>query len=210
MDLESNQAKTGWLKRCTPIFTIVALCWLTFIVNNLILGGRLASFGIIPRHISGLPGIVFSPFLHASFSHLAANTLPLLILGSVLCFRNRTEFLAVTALGAMLSGALVWLMGRGACHIGASALIFCFFGYLSSLAIFQRKLGTLLLSAACILVYGGMLKGLLPTANGVSWEGHLAGLASGIVLAAAGSKLKSTDVAATAVPVPGAPKIIVP
>src|SRR5204863_133058 len=103
-------------------------------------------------------------------------------------------------LGAMVSGAGTWLIGRSAYHIGASSLIFCFFGYLASLAIFQRKIGTLLLSAACIIAYGGMLKGLLPTANGVSWEGHLAGLASGIVLAAAGSKLKRTDVAA-AIPV---------
>jgi membrane associated rhomboid family serine protease len=205
MELEPRKAKTGWLKGCTPILSIVAVCWVTFVVNNLVLGGRLASFGIIPRHFSGLAGIFFAPFLHASFSHLAANTLPLLILGSVLCFRSRTEFAAVTALGTILSGAGTWLIGRSAYHIGASSLIFCFFGYLASLAIFQRKIGTLIVSAGCIIVYGGMLKGLLPTANGVSWEGHLAGLASGIALASAGSKLKRTDVTA-AVPVPAAPK----
>jgi membrane associated rhomboid family serine protease len=108
-------------------------------------------------------------------------------------------------LGTILSGAGTWLIGRSAYHIGASSLIFCFFGYLASLAIFQRKIGTLIVSAGCIIVYGGMLKGLLPTANGVSWEGHLAGLASGIALASAGSKLKRTDVTA-AVPVPAAPK----
>jgi membrane associated rhomboid family serine protease len=82
-----------------------------------------------------------------------------------------------------LSGGLTWIFARNATHIGASGLTFCFFGYLASLAYFRRTFGTLILSAVCVLAYGGMLKGILPTSTPVSWEGHIAGLVSGIVLA---------------------------
>src|SRR5262249_12328106 len=159
------------------------LCWAVFVLNNLILNGHLTQYGIRPRHVDGLPGIFLSPFLHLSFHHLVANTLPLLILGGLICARSRTEFALVTVTGILLSGALTWLIGRTAYHIGASGLIFCFFGYLSSLAWFERKPGTFILSLVCLVGYGGILRGVLPTASAVSWEAHLAGLFSGIVLA---------------------------
>jgi membrane associated rhomboid family serine protease len=77
---------------------------------------------------------------------------------------------------------LTWLVGRSACHIGASGLIFCYFGYIASLAFFRRTIGTLLLSLVCLLAYGGMLRGIFPTNPTVSWEGHACGLAAGILL----------------------------
>lgn len=176
------------LKRFTPIITLTAVCWLVFVLNDLIWKGRLLQYGIVPRHLDSLAGIIWAPFLHASYSHLAANTLPLLILGAIICGRGQTEFAMVTAGGILLGGSLTWLFARSACHVGASGLIFCFFGYLASLAYFKRTFGALLLSLVCLLGYGGMLRGLLPTLAGVSWEGHLAGLLSGIVLAALMSK----------------------
>ena len=177
------------LKRFTPILTLVALSWLVFVVNNLLWNGHLSQYGILPRHIGSLPGILWAPFLHASFEHLAANTLPLLILGAIICSRSRSEFAAVAAAGTILGGALTWLFARNAIHIGASGLIFCFFGYLGSLAYFRRTFGTLILSVVCLFAYGGMLKGILPTSTAISWESHVAGLVAGIVLAWAGSKL---------------------
>ena len=116
-----------------------------------------------PRRIDGLPGMFFAPFLHASYAHLAANTLPLLILGAILCGRSRGEFVMVTVAGILLGGGLTWLFARSACHIGASGLIFCYFGYLASLAYFNRTLGTLLLSVVCLVGYGGMIRGIVPT-----------------------------------------------
>ena len=89
--------------------------------------------------------------------------------------------IAVT--GTLLTGALTWIFARNAIHIGASGLIFCFFGYLASLAYFQRTFGALSLSVVCVLAFGGMLKGILPTSTPVSWEGHMAGLVTGITLA---------------------------
>src|SRR5262245_7947847 len=141
------------LKRFTPVLLLTALCWLVFAVNHLAFHDQLARYAIAPRHWNGLAGILWSPFLHASLQHLVANTLPLLILGGMLCARGRGEFVGVTVVGILLSGGLTWLIGRQAYHIGASGLIFCYFGYLASLAFFDRKLGSVLLSLVCIVGY---------------------------------------------------------
>ncbi len=178
-----NPKNSPILKRLIPIVSLIAVCWAVFVLNNLILHGHLNQYGIRPRHIGGLPGIIWSPFLHGSFQHLMANTVPLALLGAILCLRGRNEFAIVTMMGVILSGVLTWLIGRNAYHIGASGLIFCFFGYLASLAFFERKIGTLLLSIVCIVGYGGIIRGILPTSSAVSWEGHLAGFVSGITLA---------------------------
>jgi membrane associated rhomboid family serine protease len=178
-------------KRFGPILVLTAACWVVFVVNNLLWNGHLNQYGIKPRHLASLPCIVWAPLLHASFRHLAANTLPLLVLGGILCARSKAEFGTVAGVGALLSGGLIWLLGRGnTCHVGASGLIFCFFGYLASLAYFRRTFGTLVLSFLVIVFYGGgILLGLVPRSGAVSWEGHLAGLAAGIVLAGMGTKL---------------------
>jgi membrane associated rhomboid family serine protease len=176
------------LKRFTPIIALTALCWLVFVVNNVTDDGHLTRYGIVPRHVGSLPGIIWAPLLHVSFRHLAANTIPLLVLGGILCARSRMEFAAVTLGGTLIGGGLTWLLARNACHVGASGLIFCFFGYLASLAYFRRTFGTLCLSVICIVGYGGMIRGILPTSAGVSWEGHAAGLLAGIILACLASK----------------------
>ncbi len=180
------------LKRFIPILALVGICWLVFAANNLLWSGQLSQYGIVPRRVGGLPGIIWAPFLHGSLKHLAANTVPLLIFGGILCYRSRSEFAVIALAGTLLVGTLTWVFARNASHIGASGLIFCFFGYLASLAYFQRTFGTLVLSAVCILGYGGMLKGLLPGAPGISWESHVAGFLAGIALAWGASKLKPT------------------
>jgi membrane associated rhomboid family serine protease len=178
------------LKRFTPIITLTALCWLVFGLDTVIWHGNLARHGLLPRHLDSLTGIIWSPFLHASYQHLAANTLPLLILGGIVCARGKGEFAVITVGGILLGGIFTWLFARSAYHIGASGLIFCYFGYIASLAWFNRTLGTLCLSVVCILGYGGMLKGIFPTMARISWEGHLAGLVAGVVLGALMSKPK--------------------
>ena len=151
--------------RFIPIITLTAVCWLVLVLNDLVWHGSLNQHGIIPRHLDSLTGIIWSPFLHASYQHLAANTLPLLILGGIVCARGKGTFAVVT-------------------------VIFCYFGYVASLAWFNRTFGTLCLSVVCILGYGGMIKGILPTMAGISWEGHLAGLVAGVVLGSLMSKPK--------------------
>lgn len=196
---------TNLFKRFLPILIVTALCWLIFPINNLLLNGQLASYGIIPRHVNSLPGILLAPFLHASYAHLLANTLPLLALGGILCARSRGEFIIVTVIGIVLGGGLTWLVGRNATHIGASGLIFCYFGYLASLAYFHRSFGTLCVSVLCILAYGGILRGVLPTSAAVSWEGHLTGLVAGVILAWFVSKVKKTPLTPTSPSLPEKP-----
>jgi membrane associated rhomboid family serine protease len=186
-------ARNSIVERFGPILILTTVCWIVFVANNLLLGGRLSQYGLLPRHLSGLPGILWAPFLHASFQHLAANTLPLLILGAIICARGKAEFVIAAFGGIVLGGALTWLIGRSATHIGASGLVFTFFGYIASLAYFNRSVGTLLLSLVCIVGYGGMLRGILPTSGPVSWEGHLAGLAAGIVMAWVAAGVKKAD-----------------
>jgi membrane associated rhomboid family serine protease len=177
------------MKRFVPVLALVACCWVVFALNQVLSQGGLNRFGIIPRYLPGLPGILFAPFLHESYAHLAANTMPLLILGGILCARSRAEFVLVTAFGILLGGAMTWLFARTASHIGASGLVFCYLGYLGSLAWFRGTFGTLVVSLICIVGYGGLIRGVLPGADHVSWESHLAGLVAGIVLAWAGSRI---------------------
>jgi len=171
------------LRQLAPILVVVALCWFGFLLNSITAVHSLNHRGVVPRHLSSLPAIIWAPFMHASFTHLAANTPPLLILGAILCARSRTEFTFVTLCGTLFGGGLIWLAGRHASHIGASGLIFCYFGYMVSAALFKRTLTFLLLSIVCTLAYGAMLKGLLPGSGTVSWESHLAGFAAGILAA---------------------------
>jgi membrane associated rhomboid family serine protease len=159
----------------------------------------------MPRQVSGLAGILYAPFLHASYEHLAANSLPLLVLGAILCARSRGEFLVVTVLGILLTGGLTWMFARSARHIGASGLIFCYFGYLASLAYFHRTFGTLCLSVVCILAYGGLIRGIVPTSAPVSWESHLAGLVAGAGLAWLMANLKKTPSGRTEIAVSSLP-----
>jgi len=178
--------------RFTPLLAFVALCWLVFGLNNLFWDGQLNQHGIIPRRVGGLAGIVWAPFLHGSSRHLTANTVPLVILGAIVCARGRSEFPLVAVAGTLFTGALTWLFARNGSHIGASGLVFCFFGYLTSTAWFSRTFGALILSAICLFAYGGLLRGVLPGSSEISWEGHVAGLAAGIVLAWLCIKLKAT------------------
>jgi membrane associated rhomboid family serine protease len=141
-------------------------------------------FGILPRTSWGLMGIGFAPLLHASFPHLLANALPLLIL-LVLLFAQRPyrpeRTLALLWLG---SGVGTWLIGRGgAVHIGASSLIYGLAVYLVAAGWWMRSWRFVLIAVAVLFFYGGMAYGILPQRGVVSWEGHLAGAITGWLVA---------------------------
>lgn len=174
------------MKKIYPVLGFVGLCWLVFLVNNVLLKGAFLPLGIVPRHVGGLWGIALAPLLHASLRHLLANTVPLLILGSVISFRSPGTFVSVTVAGTLLSGTLVWLLARPGCHIGASGLVFCYFGFVLGQAWFQRTFVNILLALVCGFIYGGLIWGLSPFQTGVSWEAHAAGLVAGILLAKMG------------------------
>jgi membrane associated rhomboid family serine protease len=164
------------------IFGFALLFWGVEIVN-LLLGHRLNVLGIRPRTISGLPGILFSPFLHQGIGHVLLNTLPFIILGWLVIIHGTRLFLEVSAFTILLSGAGVWLLGRPGQHVGASGLIFGFFGFLVGRAWYERSLLSIGIALFTIILYGGMLWGVLPIHGRLSWEGHLFGLVAGILAA---------------------------
>ncbi|MBD88795.1 MAG: rhomboid family intramembrane serine protease [Deltaproteobacteria bacterium] len=169
--------------RLKLIFGFLVLLWTIEIVDTVLLGSSLQHFGLQPRSLDGLVGILTMPFLHGGWDHLASNTFPLAIFGTLVLLRGLERFLVVSAIIIVVSGTAVWLVARSSIHIGASGLIFGYLGYLMSIGFWERKLGPVLLSLAIGFLYGGMLWGVLPGQPGVSWEGHLFGFLAGVLSA---------------------------
>jgi membrane associated rhomboid family serine protease len=165
----------------------VVIMWAVELVN-LALGHRLNALGIRPRMIAGLVGIPLSPFLHNGIGHVLVNTVPFIVLGSLVILHGTRVFLEVSLFIILLSGAGVWLLGRPGNHVGASGLIFGYFGFLVARSWYERSLVSIILAFLTILLYGGILWGVLPTYARISWEGHLFGLLAGIFVAGLASR----------------------
>jgi membrane associated rhomboid family serine protease len=170
----------GLRRRAWTIGAFVAVIWIVWIADGLLFHGSLLQHGIAPRSIRGLIGIVWAPFLHGSWSHVSSNTVGILLLGGLLILRNEAHFWIVSFLGALAGGLGTWLIGRGdSVHAGASSVVFTYFGYLVLAGIFERRIGSLLLSIVVFFIWGGMLWEVLPTQRSISWEGHICGLLAG-------------------------------
>ena len=162
----------------------VALMWILEFFDLMVFRGKLNYFGIIPGSIIGLRGILFAPFLHGDFLHLAANTIPFVTLGWLIMLRETSDFFIVSAISMLVSGLGVWLFAPpNSIHIGASGVVFGYLGYLIFRGYFQRSPGSILLSLIVGLVYGSMIWGVLPTQLGISWQGHLFGFIGGAIAA---------------------------
>jgi membrane associated rhomboid family serine protease len=154
--------------------------WTVFVVNVL-LGGALLAYGIIPRTEIGVRGIVFAPFLHVNLAHLVANTVPFLILGWLVMLRDPRHFLMVTLMAVVGSGVMAWAFGApGSVHIGASGVIFGYLGFLMLSGWFDRSIGAIVMSIVVTVLWGGLVFGVLPGVPGVSWQGHLGGFIGGV------------------------------
>ncbi len=160
----------------------VALIWALEFVD-VFLGGALNTYGILPRNLIGLRGILFAPFLHGNFAHLIANTIPFLTLGWFVMLRETSDFFVVTGITMLVSGLGVWLIGSSGLHIGASGVVFGYLGFLLARGYFERNIPSILLSVIVGCLYGGAIWGVLPTQPGVSWEGHLFGFIGGVIAA---------------------------
>lgn len=166
----------------TQVILLGGLIFLFWFLEGIdwLLGGQLDQYGIAPRHISGLWGIIAAPFLHAGFSHVAANTIPFLVLGWLVLLRGTRTFLWVTAIVILVSGFGTWLIAPSASiHLGASGLIFGYFGYLLFRGYFERSWEAVLLSVIVAILYGGMLFGIISNNPGISWQMHLFGFVGG-------------------------------
>lgn len=170
--------------QATIVGSFTGALWLQEIVDQLIFRGHLDVFGIHPRTLWGLVGILFAPFLHGGFGHLIANTVPLIVLSFFIMLRKKRDLLTVSAISAVVGGLGIWLIGAGnSVHIGASILVFGYLGYLLSRGIFDRKFWPIVGSLAVFFLYGGALYGVLPGQAGISWEGHLFGFVGGVISA---------------------------
>lgn len=143
----------------------------------------LSSYGLYPRTIHGLLGIITSPLLHADFSHLFANSVPMLILGTVIFYFYRSIAFQIFFWVYFMTGLWVWAAARDAYHIGASGIIYGFVTFLFFSGIFRKNTKLLAISMFVVFLYGSTAWGILPLKNGTSWESHLLGSLAGLITA---------------------------
>ncbi|MBV4482819.1 rhomboid family intramembrane serine protease [Pseudomonas khavaziana] len=160
----------------------LALLMVALQLLNVATGYSLMAFGLVPRTLHGLLGILTSPFLHASFAHLSANLIAFLVLGTLVILDGLHRFIAVSAIVIVLGGALVWLFGFAGIHVGASGWVFGLWAYLLARAWFHRSWSNLITAGVVAVLYGGLILGFLPR-QGVSFEGHLFGAFAGFIAA---------------------------
>lgn len=160
----------------------VAVLWAIEIVDTVALNDRLQRNGIHPRSADGIDGILWAPWLHSNFGHVTSNTVPLIVLGWLTALRGLRFWLIVTVTTMLIGGGLVWLLAGGTNHIGASGVVFGYFGALMGAAIKTRRPATMAPAMVAIFLYGTILVGIVPQ-DFISWEGHLFGLITGFVVA---------------------------
>ena len=142
-------------------------------------GGR--RLGIEPRTLSGLVGIVFAPLLHADHRHLLANAAPLFVLLILLFWDQHYRPARTLAMIWLAAGAGTWLVGRsGTVHLGASLLVYGLMAYLVVSGVLMRSWRSAIVALVVVLLFGGILAGVLPQRGHISWEGHLCGMLAGV------------------------------
>lgn len=152
-------------------------------ILNILLSGALASYGVRPRHLDGLVTIVTAPWIHADWTHLGNNLAAFAVLSVLTLLDGLRRYIAASAIIILLSGLLLWLLGRNALHIGASGWIFGLWAFAIMRAWYDRRPINIAICVLVIFLYGGMTYGLLPTAAGVSFEGHIFGVIAGVAAA---------------------------
>lgn len=179
-----NHSTTRLKQQLTLLLAILGLMWFLEAIDELLLNQALNGFGIWPRQIDGLWGVVFMPLLHGGFAHLAANSLPFLVLGGLVLWRSTRHFVFVSLATTLVTGLALWLLGSPrAVYIGASGLVFGYFGFLVFRGYFERSPQSILIAFFVVVLYGGLIFGVVPQGNGISWEAHLVGFLSGVLSA---------------------------
>ena len=181
--LDQRPRRSRPLVAAQVIAAFVALLYVVELVDTLD-RNRLDSYGIRPREVDGLDGIVFAPLLHHGWGHLVANTVPLLVFGFLILLAGVARWAAVTAVVWLFGGVGTWLTGQpNSLHLGASVLAFGWLVYLLLRGIFARDASQIALGAILLFMYGGILYGVLPGQPGISWQGHLFGALGGALAA---------------------------
>ena len=180
----SNRARANFRLAVKIALGFVALIWLIQLLNwGLDL--ELERFGVRPRELAGLPGILLAPLLHAGFAHLIANSLPLLVLGTGMLHLYPNSALKVIPAVYLGPGIAVWLFARPSVHVGASGLVYGLVSYIFVAGLMRRDKRAIAASLLVCFLYGTLAWGVLPIEPGVSWETHLAAALIGLMLAIA-------------------------
>lgn len=137
--------------------------------------------GILPRNAEGLIGIFTSPLIHSDFSHLISNSFPLVLLGFGIFFFYPNSAYKVFIFVYLCTGLLVWLFAREVYHVGASGIVYAFVSYFFFNGLFRRDTRSVTLSLIVVFLYGGLVWGIFPGMEGISWESHLFGAISGML-----------------------------
>ena len=181
---DSERARANFRLAVRLALGFVALIWFIQLLNwALDLG--VEDFGVRPRELAGLPGILFAPLMHSGFPHLIANSLPVLIVGTAMLYLYPSAALRVLPAVYLGPGVAVWLFARGGVHVGASGLIYGLVSYVFVAGLIRRDRRAIAASLLVSFLYGASVWGVLPIERGVSWETHLAAALIGLALAIA-------------------------
>lgn len=176
-DVRSRLAQVGWVAR--TLIGALVLMWAIELLDTFVLGDRLQANGIRPRRTDGLDGILWAPFLHGGFFHLIGNSVPFLMLGGFVGLRGARYWATIATLGVVVGGGLTWLLAVGdGNHIGASGVVYAFFGAILTAAVVERRPGPAAIAIVTIVLYSSFFIGLIPQGR-ISWEGHLFGAIAG-------------------------------
>jgi len=163
-------------------FISIALIWIVHLVATMF-SIELGWLGVLPRHISGLKGILFAPLVHDDFQHLFYNSMPLVVLVGIISFFYRKVALKSISMMYILTGAAVWLFAREVYHIGASGVVYALVSFVFFSGLFRRNVKSIMLALIVTILYSGMVTGIFPNKDGISWESHLFGALIGLYVA---------------------------
>lgn len=175
------QFKFSPLILAIPLYFVLSL-WIVFWIE-VKFGYNFNTYGVFPRTISGLKGILFSPFIHGDIKHLYHNSVPLFVLLFCLLYFYRSISFKVFVYGTLFTGLLTWMIARKSYHIGASGIVYLLFSFIFFSGIIRRNFRLVAVSLMIIFLYGSMVWYLLPVKESISWEGHVSGFTVGLVFA---------------------------
>jgi membrane associated rhomboid family serine protease len=195
----SSEGKNSFSSALKISASVIAVLWVVFLLDVFLFRlpeQSLTQYGIIPRHIQGLKGVLYSPFLHGNRPHLISNTIPLFILLTILYLDSRYHPNRSIFLIWFISGIGTWLIAdlfptrrsfavanSPHVHIGASSVIYGLVTYLISAGYWMKRWRPFLIAVLTFIFYRGIFYGIIPQDSQISWEGHLSGAIAGFLVA---------------------------
>ena len=178
-----QEEKKQLFRAFLPGVILASIMWLIKILE-VVLGQDWGKYGLYPKEIFGVKGIITMPFLHGDFSHLMANTVPLIVLWGFIHINYQDVARKIVIWTILTTGLWTWSFARPNFHIGASGLVYGLISFVLVSGFLRRDRASLALSLLVVFLYGGFIWGMIPQeGNNVSWEAHLSGGIAGLVFA---------------------------